>query len=100
MKRKERSDSKLNPETFFPGDITEKRSSTIFASFQTLCSGIKTPNIDELIILGSPLGPKLQADFLEKKINELENINGFVEKLDAHYGFFMFKKNCFSCCTS
>ena len=32
---------------------------------------------------------------MEKKINELEKVNGIVEKLDAHYGFFMLK-NCFS----
>ena len=32
---------------------------------------------------------------LEKKINELENVNGIVEKLDAHYGYFMLE-NCFS----
>ena len=35
-----------------------------------------------------------QADLLEKKINELGKVNGFVEKLDAYYGFFMLK-NCF-----
>ena len=39
---------------------------------KTLLLGIKTPKKDELIILGSPLGPKTQADLLEKKINELE----------------------------
>ena len=50
---------------------------------------------DEFVILGSPLAPKSQADLLEKKINELEKVNGIVEKLDAHYGFFMLK-NCFS----
>ena len=82
-------------EIFFSGDITEKRRSTILASFQNFCPGIKTPKKDELIILGSPLGPKSQADLLEKKINELEKINAIVEKLDAHYGFFMLK-NCFS----
>ena len=73
---------------FFLGDITEKRRSTILASFHKLCPGIKTPKKDELIILGSPLGPKSQADLLEKTINELEKVNGIVEKLDAHYGFF------------
>ena len=61
---------------FFPGDITEKRGSTILASFQKLCPGIKTPKNDELIILGSPLGPKSQADFWKilmnwKKLTEL-----------------------------
>ena len=80
---------------FFPGDITEKRRLTILASFQKLCPGNKIPKKDEFIILGSPLGPKSQADSLEKKINELENVNGIVEILDAHYGFFMLK-NCFS----
>ena len=84
---------------FFLGDITEKRRSTILASFKKLWPGIKPLKKDELIILGSPLGPKLQADFLEKKINELEINNEINEKLDAHYGFFMLK-NCFSCCTS
>ena len=79
-------DTKLNPRNakFLPGDITEKRRSTILASFQKLCPGIKTPKEDELIIFGSPLGPKSQADLLEEKINELENVNGMVEKLDAH----------------
>ena len=72
----------------FLGDITEKRRSTILASFQILCLGIKTPTKNELIILGSPLGPKSQADLLGKKINELEKMNGIVEKLDAHYVFF------------
>ena len=65
-------------EIFFPGDLTEKRRSTILASFQKLCPGIKTPKKDELIILGSPLGLKSQADLLEKKINELEKVNGIV----------------------
>ena len=72
--------------TFFFGDITEKRRSRMLASLQKLCPGIKTPKNDELIILSSPLGPKSQADFLEKKNHELENVNGKVEKLDAHYG--------------
>ena len=77
--------------SFFPGDITEKRRSTILASFQKLCPGIKAPKKDELILLGSPLGPKSQADLLEKTINELEKVNGIVEKLDAHYGFYVEK---------
>ena len=32
---------------------------------------------------------------MEKIIKELEKVNGIVEKLDAHYGFFMLE-NCFS----
>ena len=47
---------------------------------------MKTPQ-KELIILGSPLGPKSQADLLEKKMYELEKVSGIVEKLDAHCGF-------------
>ena len=67
-------------EIVFLGDITEKRRSTILASFQKLCPGIKTPKKDELIIHGSLLGPKSQADLLETKIIELEKVCGFVEK--------------------
>ena len=46
----------------------------------------------EDIILSSPLGPKSQADLLENKISDLEEVDGIVEKLD---GFFNLK-NCFS----
>ena len=86
----------------FLGDITEIRRSTILASFQKLCPGIKTLKKDELIILGSPLGPKSKADLLETIINELENVNGIVVKPDAQYGFFMSKiaSVCQRCCLS
>ena len=80
---------------FFLDEITEKRRSTTLASLQKFCPGIKTPKKDEHISFGSPLGPKSQADLLEKELNELEKVNGIVEKPDAHYGFFMLK-NCFS----
>ena len=46
-------------------DITEKRRSAVLVSFQKICPGIKTPKKDELIILGSSLGLKSQADLLE-----------------------------------
>ena len=69
-------------------DITEKRRSF----FPKTCPAIKTPKKDEIIILGSPLGPNSQADLLEKKNTELEKVSGIVEKLYAHYGFFHVEK--------
>ena len=77
---------------FFFYDITEKRRLTILASFQSLCHGIKTPKKDELIILGSSLCRKSQADLLEKKSNEPEKSNGIVEQIDAHFVFFWVEK--------
>ena len=56
---------------FFFGDITENLLWIILESFQNFCPGIKTPKKDELVILRSLRGPKSQADFSEKKINEL-----------------------------
>ena len=47
--------------------------------FQKLCPGIKTQKKDELIILGSLLGPKSQADLLEKQFIELEHIMELVK---------------------
>ena len=66
---------------------------TVLASCQNICPGIKTPKIDELIILGSPLGPKPQADLSEKRINETEKVEEIIEKLCALW-FFMLEK-CF-----
>ena len=48
---------------------------------------MKTPKKDEFLVLGSPLGPKSQADLYEKKINELEKGNEIAESLDEHSVF-------------
>ena len=45
-------------------------------------------NLSFLVLL---LGPKSQADSMEKKNFELEKFNGFVEKLDARYVFLWWK---------
>ena len=82
-------------EIFFLGDVTEKRRLAILTAFQKICPGIKTPTKDELIILGSPLGSKAQVELLEKKIEDLKKVNEVVQKLDAHYGFYLLK-NCLS----
>ena len=79
--RKERWDSNLNPRivNFFPGDIIEKRRSTNLEFFQKRCPGIETPKKDKLIILGSPLGPKSQADLLERKIMNWTKLKGLLK---------------------
>ena len=54
-----------------------------------------SPKKDELMVFGSPLGPKSEVDLLEGENNVLENVNRIVEKLDSHYRVFIMK-NCFS----
>ena len=87
---------------FFLGNTTEKRRLTILASFQKIGAEIKTPTKDELFVLGSPLGPKSQADVLEKKLMNWKKISDFAEKLDYHFGFIFSKiaSVCQICCTS
>ena len=65
----------------FLGDITGKRRSTILASFQKICPGIKTATKDEIFNPGSPLGSKSQAHLSEKEIIELEIETKFSESL-------------------
>ena len=86
LKRKKRWDSKLDTLNcdFFPGWHHWKTTIENCSIFPKTLPGIETPKKDELIILGSPLGPKSQADLLEKKIIAPEIFNGNVEKLDAH----------------
>ena len=50
---------------------------------------------EELLILGSPIGKHSRKELLDKKIKELEKISDVIDKLDAHYGFYLLK-NCFS----
>ena len=46
---------------------------------------MKSPKKDALIIPGSTLGPKLQANLLEKTLLNSKKLGGIVEKLDMHY---------------
>ena len=54
----------------------------------------KNRNKKKLLILGSPIGKRCRKDLLDKKIKELEKISDAIDKLDAHYGFYL-QKNCF-----
>ena len=50
---------------------------------------------EELLILGSPIGEVCRKELLYEKIKELEKVSDVIDKLDAHYGFYLLK-NCFS----
>ena len=63
-----------------------------FSIFSKTLPHIKTPKKDELIILGSQLGPKSQADLLERKSMILKKL---MEMLRIALWFFMLK-NCHS----
>ena len=52
-------------------------------------------NKKELLILDSRIGELCQKKLLDEKIRELEKISDVIDKLDAHYGFYLLK-NCFS----
>ena len=87
-------------ELFCLDDIVEKRWRTIAANFLNISIGINTPTKNELMILGSPLSPIPQADFLKKITKQwtgqrLENC----WKMDAQYVFYCRKSAwvCQSC---
>ena len=48
----------------------------------------------ELFILGSPLGEFFRKELLGEKITELEKVSDVIDKLDAHYRFFLLKNCC------
>ena len=54
---------------------------------------IKIKTKEELLILRSPIGELCRKELLDEKIKELEKISGAIDKLDAHYGFYLLK-NC------
>ena len=108
LKLKKRLDLKLNSSNakLFPGWYNWKTTIESFSIFpKTLRRYQNTREkwtYHEHIILGSPLGTKSQADLLERKIKELEKVNGVVETLDSHYGFLCWKIASVwqTCCTS
>ena len=49
----------------------------------------------KFLILGSPIVELCRKELLDEKIRELEKISDVIDKLDAHYGFYLLK-NCFT----
>ena len=74
--------SKLNPQKLkiFSLMTSLKNAIENFSISPKNCPVIGTPTKDELISLGSPLGPKTQADLLERQFIELEKVDGILKK--------------------
>ena len=56
---------------------------------------MKIKTKEKLLILGSPISKLCRKELLDEKIKELEKISDVIDKLDAHYAFYLLK-NCFS----
>ena len=46
-------------------------------------------------MLGSPIGEHCRKELLDEKLKELDEISDVIDKLGAHYGFYLLK-SCFS----
>ena len=79
----------------FLGPTTSTQYNSILTQFRKICPKIKIKTKEELLILGSPIGELCRKELLDEKIKELEKISDVIDKLDAHYGFYLLK-NCFS----
>ena len=82
-------------ELCFLGPTTSTQYNSILTQFRKICPKIKIKTKEELLILGSPIGELCRKELLDEKIRELEKISDVIDKLDAHYGFYLLK-NCFS----
>ena len=84
-----------NCELCFLGATTSTQYNSMSTQFRKICPKIKIKTKEELLILGFPIGELCRKKLLDKKIKELEKISEVIDKLDAHYGFYLLK-NCFS----
>ena len=80
-------------ELCFLGPTTSTQYNSILTQFRKICHKIKKK--EEFLILKSPIGELCRKELLDEKIWELEKISDVIDKLDAHYGFYL-QKNCFS----
>ena len=77
------------------GETSEEQKSVIKDEFQLLLPAIKTPRLEDLIILGAPVGEDAIIAALVEKTSDLKRMCLRLENIDAHHVFFLFK-NSFS----
>ena len=86
-------------ELCFLGPTISTQYNSILTQFRKICPKIKLKTKKRtpfrISILGSLIGEFCRKELLDEKIKELEKISDVIDKLDAHYGFYLLK-NCFS----
>ncbi len=82
-------------EICFLGTPSASLMKSVHLQFAKICPGIKVTAKEDLIVLGAPLGTTSRTELMRSKIIELGRVTEIVDKLDAHYGFYLLK-NCFS----
>jgi hypothetical protein len=80
-------------ELVFLGACPVRTKNHIHKLFQDACTGVRITELEELIILGSPVGEKARVNTLTEKLECFKNLEAFTKTIDSHYAFYLIK-NC------
>ena len=67
------------------GDTSEEQKSVIKDEFQLLSPAIKTPRLEDLIVLGAPVEEDALTTALVENISDLKRMCLRLENIDAHH---------------
>ena len=80
-------------ELYFLGNSSETQKSLILSEFNKISPLIETPGIDNLIILGAPVGNLTISNVLSDQIADLERMCLRLKNIEAHHAFFLLKSS-------
>ena len=80
-------------ELYCLGNSSETQKSLILSEFNKISPLIETPGIDNLIILGAPVGNLAISNALSDKIADLERMCLCLKNIEAHHAFFLLKSS-------
>ena len=84
----------INPaksELFFLGTESDESRKQILSEFSEVCCGIQTPPLENLTVLGAPIGASAIISCLGDKIVALRILANRLPHLDSHHAFYLLK---------
>ena len=67
--------------------------SSVFEKFNVACKGLSVTKIEDLVILGAPIGVDAARHCLNAKLTKFDVFSSNLRKVDYHHAFFLLK-NC------
>ena len=84
----------INPvksELFFLGTESDESRKQILGEFNEVCCGIQTPPLENLTVLGAPIGASVIISCRGDKITALRILASCLPILDSHHAFYLLK---------
>ena len=73
------------------GCPSNEQKQSILSKFSELCPGVQVTELEDLVVLGAPIGSAALESIVEEKTQVFQAFSQKLQRIDAHYALFLIK---------